>query len=159
MYMFLGMISVLAFLIFSVISIISILKPKLRNKKLYIALPLTFIMLCTFAVLDSNNNEAINTSSKQLASSAKKTPKVEEKTTTTTKSANMSSAKVVAPKPVQKVAPEQTNSGTMVWLSATGKSYHSINNCGRMNPDKATQVTLEEAKNGHSPCSKCGPPQ
>lgn len=47
----------------------------------------------------------------------------------------------------------------MVWLSATGTKYHSINNCGRMNPDNATQVTLEEAKNSYGPCSKCGPPQ
>ena len=85
--------------------------------------------------------------------------KVAAKTTTTTKSANMSSAKVAAPKVIQKVAPKQTNSGTMVWLSATGKKYHSINNCGKMNPNTATQVTLEEAKNGHSPCSKCSPPQ
>ncbi|MCB2300423.1 ComEC/Rec2 family competence protein [Clostridium tagluense] len=90
--------------------------------------------------------------------------KVAAKTTTTTKSANMSSVKaatpkVVAPKVIQEVAPKQTNSGTMVWLSATGDKYHSINNCGRMNPNKARQVTLEEAKSSYSPCSKCGPPQ
>ncbi|WP_443654555.1 ComEC/Rec2 family competence protein [Clostridium tagluense] len=90
--------------------------------------------------------------------------KVATKTTTTTKSANMGSIKaatpkVVAPKVIKEVAPKQTNSGTMVWLSATGSKYHSINNCGRMNPDNARQVTLEEAKNSYSPCSKCDPPQ
>ena len=53
----------------------------------------------------------------------------------------------------------QTNSGVMVWLSETGSKYHSINNCGRMNPDNATQVTLEEAEKSYSPCSKCNPPQ
>ncbi|MBN4049354.1 hypothetical protein G9F72_011150 [Clostridium estertheticum] len=62
---------------------------------------------------------------------------------------------VAASKPVSK----QTNSGVMVWLSATGSKYHSINNCGKMNPDNATQVTLEEAKISYSPCSKCSPPQ
>ena len=85
--------------------------------------------------------------------------KVAAKTTTTTKRANMSSAKVAAPKVIQKVAPKQTNSGTMVWLSATGEKYHSINNCGRMNPNNARQVTLEEAKSSYSACSKCDPPQ
>lgn len=46
--------------------------------------------------------------------------------------------------------------GEMVWLSATGSKYHSINNCGRMNPDKARQVSLEYAINGgYEKCSKC----
>ncbi|WAG61257.1 ComEC/Rec2 family competence protein [Clostridium estertheticum] len=90
--------------------------------------------------------------------------KVAAKTTTTTKSANMNSVKaatpkVAAPKVTQEVAPKQSNSGTMVWLSATGSKYHSINNCGKMNPNNARQVTLEEAKKSYSPCSKCGPPQ
>lgn len=51
--------------------------------------------------------------------------------------------------------PEQS-SDTMVWLSATGSKYHSINNCGRMNPSKATQVTESEAiSKGMEKCSKC----
>ena len=33
----------------------------------------------------------------------------------------------------------------MVWKSATGDKYHSRNDCGRMNPDKATQITEEQA--------------
>ena len=55
-------------------------------------------------------------------------------------------------------APEEniaTPVGEMVWLSATGEKYHSINNCGRMNPNKARQVTLEDAINsGYDRCSK-----
>ncbi|MCA1073334.1 MBL fold metallo-hydrolase [Clostridium bowmanii] len=67
---------------------------------------------------------------------------------------------VVKPTPKPSVKPKQTNSSVMVWLSATGTKYHSINNCGRMNPDNARQITLEEAKSGgYSPCSKCSPPQ
>lgn len=47
-------------------------------------------------------------------------------------------------------------SSKMVWLSATGSKYHSINNCGRMNPSKARQVTEEEAiAGGFEKCSKC----
>ncbi|MBQ7839596.1 MAG: hypothetical protein IJ390_03785 [Lachnospiraceae bacterium] len=43
-----------------------------------------------------------------------------------------------------------------VWLPATGTCYHSINNCGRMNPKRATQVTLDEAISRHyEKCSKC----
>lgn len=46
--------------------------------------------------------------------------------------------------------------GQMVWLSATGEKYHSINHCGRMNPNKARQVTLQEALDeGYEACSKC----
>lgn len=43
-----------------------------------------------------------------------------------------------------------------VWISATGKKYHRINNCGRMNPDNAKKISLSEAKEkGFSPCTKC----
>lgn len=57
--------------------------------------------------------------------------------------------------------PEQEESnnadvGTMVWIPATGEKYHSIPNCGRMNPDTARQVSQSEAEAmGYGPCSKC----
>lgn len=52
--------------------------------------------------------------------------------------------------------PETVENTEMVWLSATGDKYHSIPNCGRMNPDKARQVTREQAESsGHSACTKC----
>lgn len=51
---------------------------------------------------------------------------------------------------------EEKQVGEEVWLSATGDKYHSINNCGRMNPDKASKVPLEEAlRRGKTKCSKC----
>ena len=51
---------------------------------------------------------------------------------------------------------DSTPIGDMVWLSATGEKYHSINNCGRMNPDKATSVSLEYAiSQGYEKCEKC----
>lgn len=44
----------------------------------------------------------------------------------------------------------------MVWLSATGQKYHRIPNCGNMNPNKARQVSLEEAvAEGYTACKKC----
>ena len=48
---------------------------------------------------------------------------------------------------------------TYVWLSATGSKYHSKNNCGNMNPSKATKVSLEAAKQRYEPCKNCKPPK
>ena len=46
--------------------------------------------------------------------------------------------------------------GSMVWISATGSKYHSIPNCGRMDPNRATQMSVSEAQSrGYTPCSKC----
>lgn len=43
-----------------------------------------------------------------------------------------------------------------VYLPATGSKYHSIPNCGRMNPSKARKVTEQEAINkGYSKCTNC----
>lgn len=51
---------------------------------------------------------------------------------------------------------QETNKGVQVWLPASGKKYHSKNNCGTMNPNKATQVTKQQAEeDGYTPCSKC----
>lgn len=58
----------------------------------------------------------------------------------------------------QATVPDQstTPATQMVWLSATGEKYHSINNCGNMNPKKARQVTLDEALSLHKGiCPKC----
>lgn len=43
-----------------------------------------------------------------------------------------------------------------VWISATGSKYHSKNNCGTMNPDKAVKIKLSEAqKQGYGKCGRC----
>ena len=65
--------------------------------------------------------------------------------------------------PTPTIAPTSTPTPTeqpivdvMVWLPATGEKYHNKNNCGRMNPDKARQVTKSEAvRRGYEPCGKC----
>jgi len=57
----------------------------------------------------------------------------------------------IAPTPTPKPVAD-----VMVWLPATGEKYHNKNNCGRMNPDKARQVTKSEAERlGYEPCGKC----
>ena len=45
---------------------------------------------------------------------------------------------------------------SMVWISDTGSKYHNKNNCGRMNPNRAYQMSKEAAEaSGYAPCSKC----
>lgn len=56
----------------------------------------------------------------------------------------------------QEQAAIQAAQTSNVWLSATGSKYHSIPNCGRMNPDNARQVTLAEAQQqGIQACQNC----
>lgn len=44
----------------------------------------------------------------------------------------------------------------LVWKSATGSKFHTHNDCGNMNPDKAKQITVAEAeKQGLTACEKC----
>ena len=53
-------------------------------------------------------------------------------------------------------ASNNSSSTAICWLSATGSKYHSINNCGRMNPNNARQVTIAEAeRQGYGRCKKC----
>ena len=86
---------------------------------------------------------------------------VEEKYTENTKNEINQSEEITENKETEKeviTQPESNNSNSaiMVWKSETGSKYHSINNCGRMNPNKATQITKEQAESqGLKPCSKC----
>lgn len=51
---------------------------------------------------------------------------------------------------------EPESVGGSVWISETGSKYHNKPDCGRMNPDKARQVTESEAQNmGLEACEKC----
>ena len=60
-----------------------------------------------------------------------------------------------APEPAPE-APADTAGAGMVWLSATGSKYHSIPDCGKMNPSTARQISEADAiASGYSACSKC----
>lgn len=49
-----------------------------------------------------------------------------------------------------------TTQSSTVWVSATGKKYHKINNCGKMNPSKARSMSLDQAiQRGYDACDKC----
>lgn len=46
--------------------------------------------------------------------------------------------------------------GGMVWLSETGSKYHSIPDCGNMNPNTASQVSRSSAEAmGYDACKNC----
>lgn len=56
---------------------------------------------------------------------------------------------------VRSVAANDSGGGS-VWLSATGSKYHSIPDCGNMNPQKARQISKSSAEaQGYEACSKC----
>ena len=51
---------------------------------------------------------------------------------------------------------DNTSYDPLVWISATGEKYHSKPDCGRMNPNRAYQMTLSEAQaSGYGACQKC----
>lgn len=51
---------------------------------------------------------------------------------------------------------ENEPKGQLVWQSATGSKYHNKNKCGNMNPAKATQITIGQAKARNlTACKKC----
>lgn len=49
-----------------------------------------------------------------------------------------------------------SSSSDTVWIPEDGEKYHSIPDCGRMNPNTATQTTRSSAEAmGYDACSKC----
>ncbi|MCL2397972.1 MAG: copper amine oxidase N-terminal domain-containing protein [Defluviitaleaceae bacterium] len=55
------------------------------------------------------------------------------------------------------IAPVTANElGATVWLSATGIRYHSVNDCGNMDPARARSMTRQQARDdGHQACAIC----
>lgn len=78
--------------------------------------------------------------------------------TAETQVAEESQPAVTAEEPQVTEAPQESDpyGGQLVWISETGSKYHNKNNCGRMNPDRAYQMTRENAEaQGYEPCKKC----
>lgn len=96
-------------------------------------------------------------SSKTASSSNKKSSSSSSKSSSSNSSKSSSSNKSSSSSSSSSSKPSNTNPTTgKVWVSATGSKYHSKNNCGRMNPSKARQVSKSEAESmGLEPCSKC----
>lgn len=52
--------------------------------------------------------------------------------------------------------PAQKKSSSVVWLPATVEKYHSIPDCGKMNPARAKKISRSDAEAmGYTPCKKC----
>ena len=94
--------------------------------------------------------ERLEKAEAEAKAEAERIAKAEAERVAATNDANQNdvnnSNSVVNPEPV----------GKMVWKTATGKKYHSINNCGNTNSKNATCITIEAAESqGLAPCSKC----
>ena len=75
-------------------------------------------------------------------------------TETTTPKATFIETTVPETTVLETVAPEVTEQ--LVWITATGSKYHSINNCGNTNPNNAYQMSLSDAQAaGYEPCKRC----
>ncbi|MBD5137596.1 MAG: hypothetical protein HDT39_16935 [Lachnospiraceae bacterium] len=73
---------------------------------------------------------------------------------TTVAAAAITEAAVPETTVLETVAPEVTEQ--LVWITATGSKYHSINNCGNTNPNNAYQMSLSDAQAaGYEPCKRC----
>lgn len=94
----------------------------------------------------------------QKAAEAQAAKEVAEKTVAEQPEPEPAPAPQSAEEPVQVVEAQAqvvTNDAT-AYLSATGSKYHSIDHCGKMNPNKARKTTVSEAEAaGYGRCSKC----
>ena len=101
----------------------------------------------------SSKSSSSSTSSKKSSSKSSSSSK---KSSNTSKKSSSSSSSNKSSNSSSNSSVESTPVGGQVWLSATGTKYHSKPNCGRMDPNKARQISLSEAKSrGFEPCSKC----
>ena len=98
----------------------------------------------------SSSNKKSSNTSKSSSSSNKSSNSNKSKSNSSSSSSNKTSNSS------SNSSVQSTPVGGQVWISATGSKYHNKPNCGRMNPDKARQISLSEAKSrGFEPCSKC----
>lgn len=102
--------------------------------------------------------QAAREAEEQKAAEEQAAKEAAEKAAAEQSEAEPTPAPQAAEEPVQ-IVEEQVQeipvSGT-AYLSATGKKYHSIDHCGKMNPNKARKTTVSEAEAaGYERCSKC----
>lgn len=102
--------------------------------------------------------QAAREAEEQKAAEAQATKEIAEKTAAEQPEPEPAPAPQPAEEPVQVVEAQAqvvTNDAT-AYLSATGSKYHSIDHCGKMNPNKARKTTVSEAEAaGYGRCSKC----
>ena len=102
----------------------------------------------------SSNSKSSSSSSSSTSSKKSSSSSSASKSTNSSKSSSSSSNKSSSSSSNSSV--ENTPVGGQVWISATGSKYHNKPNCGRMDPNKARQISKSEAESrGLEPCSKC----
>ena len=105
---------------------------------------------CKPPVLTPTDSKTDNAKTANTAKGDKSETKV------TNSAAGKTTDKAVSPSAKPSPEVKQAEQEVTVWLSATGTKYHSKNDCGNMNPDKAVQTTLMKAQaKGYEKCSKC----
>ena len=114
-------------------------------------------------IITSSENSFSETSTSSESTSSESTSSSDEiSSSETSESGNISSTESSKPSNTSSinstVKPNNTTSNneqeTMVWISATGKKYHSKPSCGSMK--SGTKVTLKEAQNqGLTACKNC----
>ena len=126
-----------------------------------------FLLVLSVSCVACDMGEAVENGSSNVMVSEERVveekveEQVEEVTSTPSPTPSPSPTPTMVPTstPTHTIAPTPTKqpiADVMVWLPATGERYHNKNNCGRMNPDKARQVTKSEAERlGYEPCGKC----
>ena len=88
---------------------------------------------------------------KEQARAARQAEKARKRTEQQTKKSSTANKNQAEDQNQSTVSQEAT-----VWLSETGEKYHNKPKCGNMNPDKAYQVSLSEAKKrGKEACKNC----
>lgn len=104
--------------------------------------------------LYNNSINDRNSSKERIAKEEEEAKRIEQERQEQEKIAQ-EQAKVVQEQQSQEVYQEDTQT-QMVWKSQTGKKYHSVPDCGNMNPNNATQIPLSSAQSqGLGKCSKC----
>ncbi|MBR6149560.1 MAG: hypothetical protein IKQ44_14595 [Lachnospiraceae bacterium] len=105
---------------------------------------------------DTTTTKASTTTKSSTSTKSSSTKKSTSSTKSTTSKSTSTKETTKASVSTQTSTSSDTTSERTVWKSATGSKYHTKNNCGTMNPDKATSMTESDAKaKGLTPCSKC----
>lgn len=105
-------------------------------------------------IINVEDKEAIALAEKEAEEKAAEAQKQAEEEAAAQAAAEQAEQERIAAETAAAQAAEQPQE-QMVWISESGTKYHSKPNCGRMNPDKATQIPLSEAQKNYEPCSKC----
>ena len=110
----------------------------------------TTVLSTTTPVKTADTTTSVTTNANTIATT---TPAITNANTTTA-TKPVTTPKVTTAKPAPSTTLPIENQTEKVWVSGSGKKYHSSSSCSNMKSPK--QITLTEAKaQGKTACSKC----